>query len=110
MITSLLLLATLFLMQARMLLALLATWAHCRLMFNRASANTPRTLSSSQSSGHSSPSLSCYMGLLWPKCRTRHLALLNLILLTSGTLRKIDTTPQLGVICKLTEGVLSSLI
>ncbi|RMB92363.1 hypothetical protein DUI87_31238 [Hirundo rustica rustica] len=31
--TSLLLLATPFLMQARMPLALLATWAHCRLMF-----------------------------------------------------------------------------
>ena len=49
MITSLLLLATLFLMQARMLLALLPTWAHCQLMFSRASTNTPRSLSSSQS-------------------------------------------------------------
>ena len=33
MITSLLLLATLFLMYTRMPLALLATWAHCQLMF-----------------------------------------------------------------------------
>ncbi|RMC17164.1 hypothetical protein DUI87_05741 [Hirundo rustica rustica] len=32
--TSLLLLATPFLIQARMPLALLATWAHCWLMFN----------------------------------------------------------------------------
>ena len=41
MITSLLPLATLFLMQARMLLVLLVTWAHCRFMFSRASTNTP---------------------------------------------------------------------
>ena len=42
MISSLLLLATLFLMQAGMALALLATWAHCWFMFNRAATNTSR--------------------------------------------------------------------
>ncbi len=42
MITSLLLLATLFLMQARIALALLATWACCQLMFSQAATNTPQ--------------------------------------------------------------------
>ncbi|RMC14154.1 hypothetical protein DUI87_09244 [Hirundo rustica rustica] len=39
--TSLLLLATLFLVEARMPLALLATWAHCWLMFSRLSPVPP---------------------------------------------------------------------
>ncbi|CAM9602800.1 unnamed protein product, partial [Bubo scandiacus] len=56
-ITSLSLLATLFLIQARMPLAFLATWAHCWLMFSRLSVNTPRSLSDWQLSSHSSPSL-----------------------------------------------------
>ncbi|CAM9638949.1 unnamed protein product, partial [Bubo scandiacus] len=38
-ITSLSLLATLFLIQARMSLAFLATWAHCWLMFRGFSKN-----------------------------------------------------------------------
>ncbi|KAK4810336.1 hypothetical protein QYF61_019139 [Mycteria americana] len=42
MITSLVLLATLFLIQARMPLAFLATWAHCWLIFSRLSTNPPR--------------------------------------------------------------------
>ena len=42
-ISSLLMLATLFLIQAKMPLAFLATWAHCWLMFSWASARTPRS-------------------------------------------------------------------
>ncbi|KAK4825790.1 hypothetical protein QYF61_002374 [Mycteria americana] len=42
-ITALLLLATLFLIQARMLLAFLATWAHCWLILSQLSTNTPRS-------------------------------------------------------------------
>jgi len=42
-ITSLLLLATLFLIQARMPLAFLATWAHCWLMFSWLSTRSPRS-------------------------------------------------------------------
>ena len=57
MITSLLLLATLFLIQARMTLACLATWAHCQLMFSHLSATIPRSFSVRQLSSHSSPSL-----------------------------------------------------
>ena len=39
--TSLVLLTTLFLIQARMPLAFLVTWAHCWLMFSLASISTP---------------------------------------------------------------------
>ena len=52
-IPSLSLLATLFLIQARMPLAFLATWAHCWLIIN----HPPRSLSDWQLSSHSSPSL-----------------------------------------------------
>ena len=45
MITALVLLATLFLIQARMLLAFLATWAHCWLMFRWAVNQHPQVLS-----------------------------------------------------------------
>ena len=55
MITSLLLLAALLLIQTRMPLASLATWAHCWLMFSWALANTPRSISSTQPSIHSVP-------------------------------------------------------
>ena len=78
-IASLLLLATLFLMQARMLLAFLATWAHRRLMFSRLSASTPGAFSAGQLSSHSSPRPSRCMGLLRPKGGSWRLALLNLI-------------------------------
>jgi len=81
-ITSLLLLATLSRIEARMRSAFLATWAHCWLMLSRLSTNTPRSFSTGQLSSHSSPGLQHCMGLLWPKCRTWHLALLNLIQLT----------------------------
>ncbi|KAK4822584.1 LOW QUALITY PROTEIN: hypothetical protein QYF61_017170 [Mycteria americana] len=50
-------LATLFLIQARMPLAFLATWAHCWLIFRRLLTNTPRPFSAGQLSSHSSPSL-----------------------------------------------------
>jgi len=62
--TSILLLATLFLIQTRMPLAFLATWAHCWLMISRMSTSTPRFFSTEQLSSHSSPRLWCFMGLL----------------------------------------------
>ena len=55
MIISLLLLATLFPIQARMLLAL-ATWTHCWLTFSQTSTSIPRSISSIKSSSHSAPS------------------------------------------------------
>ena len=57
MITSIVLLATLFLIQARMLLDFLAAWALCWLLFSRLLTNTPRSFSTRQLSSHSSPSL-----------------------------------------------------
>ena len=56
-ITSLLWLATLFLIEARMLSAFLATCAHCWLMFSQLSTNNPRSFSTRQVSSHSSPSM-----------------------------------------------------
>jgi len=45
MITPLLLLAVIFLIQARMPLAFLATWAHCWLLFSQTSTSIPRCIS-----------------------------------------------------------------
>ena len=45
MITFLLMLATLFLIQARMPLAFLSTWARCWLMFSWLSTSTPKSFS-----------------------------------------------------------------
>ena len=56
-ITFLLLLAAVFLIQARMPLAFLASCTHCWLMFSQASTNTPRSFSSKQLCSHSAPSL-----------------------------------------------------
>ncbi|KFP04029.1 Neuronal acetylcholine receptor subunit alpha-4 [Calypte anna] len=89
-ITSLDLLATLFLIHARMPLAFLATWAHCWLMFSFLAIQTPRSLSAWLLSIHSVPSLELPMGLLWPKCRTRHLAVLKLIPLESAHLSSLS--------------------
>ena len=61
-IPALLLLATPFLIQARMPLAFLATWARCWLLFSRLSTSTPRSFSAGQLSSHSSPSLEHCVG------------------------------------------------
>jgi len=54
-IPSLVPLATLFLLEARMPLAFLAPWAHCWLMFSRLLTSTPRSNSAGQLSRHSPP-------------------------------------------------------
>ena len=51
------LLAALFLIHTRMLLAFLATWAHCWPTLSQASTNTPRFFSSAQPSSHPAPGL-----------------------------------------------------
>ncbi|KAK4814524.1 hypothetical protein QYF61_021625 [Mycteria americana] len=63
-ITALLLLATLFLIQARMLLAFLATWAPCWLMFSRLSTNTPSFLHIHRKA-HSQAAWEASKGLVW---------------------------------------------
>jgi len=60
----LLLLAPLFLIQARMPLAFLATWACCWLMFSWLLTSTPMSFPAGQLSSHSSPSLYRCKGLL----------------------------------------------
>ena len=73
MITFLVLLATLVLIHAMMPLAFLATRAHCWLMFSQVFINTPRSVSSTQSSSHSAPTHS----VVWGCCdqRTWHLVM-----------------------------------
>jgi len=56
-IVTVVLLATLFLIQARMPLPFLATWALCCLMFSQLLTSTPTSFSAGQLSSHSSPSL-----------------------------------------------------
>jgi len=80
----LLLLAALFLIQARMPLAFLTTQTHCWLTFRKALTNTPGSISSTQFSSHSAPFLQCCLGLLWPLCRTWPSVLLNFIPLASA--------------------------
>jgi len=46
-----------FLIQARMPLAFLVTWAHCWLMFSQLSTNISMSFSAGQPSSHSTPSL-----------------------------------------------------
>ncbi|KAK4831331.1 LOW QUALITY PROTEIN: hypothetical protein QYF61_016820, partial [Mycteria americana] len=114
-ITALVLLATLFLIQARMLLAFLATWAHCQLVFTRLSTNTPRSFSARQLPSHSSPSLVAgvvvtqvqdpALGLVEPHTidLSPWIQPLQVPLQSLPALQQINTPAQLGVICKLTE-------
>ncbi|RMC15649.1 hypothetical protein DUI87_07851 [Hirundo rustica rustica] len=120
--TSLLLLATPFLIQARMPLALLATWAHCWLMF---------------SCCHQNPQVPLLLGTVQPHCpqpitlqrvivaKVQDLAL-GLIKLLIGlcssiqlfqislqghpTFQQINTHSQLSVICKFTNQIFNTLI
>jgi len=71
-------LATSIQRQARMSLAFLATWT-CVLMFSQVLTNTPGLLLLNKPSSHSTASLQHCMALLWTKCRTQHLVLLNFI-------------------------------
>ncbi|RMC13968.1 hypothetical protein DUI87_09052 [Hirundo rustica rustica] len=121
--TSLLLLATPFLIQARMPLALLATWAHCWIMF---------------SCWHQHPWVPFLLGTVQPCCpqpvmlqgvivaKVRDLALgltklplvrlcpsiqlVQISLQSSLTFQQIDTRSQLSVICKFAHERLNTLI
>lgn len=79
---SLILLTTLFMVQVRMILACMATRAHCCLMFGWLLTNTPRSFFPLCS--FSAQSLLHFMWLLWAKCRNWHLVLLQLIQLHSA--------------------------
>lgn len=95
-IPALVLLATLLLIQARVPMAFLATWAHCCVMFSLTSVREPRSSSAWQLSSSSSPSLQHCRGLLWPKCSTWHLVLLKLTALDSIKVVGNGFTNELG--------------
>ena len=82
-IPSLHLLAILLLMQPRTHLAFWAASAHCQLMSSFLSISTPKPFSSGLLLISSSPSQYWFQGLPQPKCRTLHLALLNLMMLNN---------------------------
>jgi len=121
MITSLLLLATLFLIQARIPLALLATWAHCWLMFRRLSTKVLFHWAAFQSLFCKPVALhgvfatqvqNLALDLVEPHTTgpSPSLQPVQIPLQSLPTFKQIDIPTQLYVICKLTEGALNLLI
>lgn len=122
-ITSLVLLATLFLMRSRMLLAFLAVWVHCWLIFSWLSTITSMFFYAGQLSSQSSSLHDC-MGWLCPKCSTQHWLLLNILWLDSSHWSSISSsfyrtflpsgvltaTPYLGIIWEFTKVHLDPII
>ncbi|RMC12516.1 hypothetical protein DUI87_10036 [Hirundo rustica rustica] len=121
--TSLLLLATPFLIQARMPLALLATWAHCWLMFScwHQHPQVPFLLGTVQPHHHQPITL---QGVIVAKVQDSALGLTKLQLVrlcpsiqlfqislqSRPTFQQIDTHSQLSVICRFTNERLNTLI
>ncbi|RMC22436.1 hypothetical protein DUI87_00750 [Hirundo rustica rustica] len=120
--TSLLLLATPFLIQARMPLALLATWAHCWLMFScwHQCPQVPFLLGTVQPH-HPQPIT--LQGVIVAKVQDSALGLIKLHLRLCPsiqlvqislqghpTFQQIDTCSQLSVICKFTNQRFNTLI
>ncbi|KAK4811465.1 hypothetical protein QYF61_010344 [Mycteria americana] len=113
-IPALVLLATLFLIQARMPLAFLATWPHCQLMFSHLLTNTPPLF----------PKPAALRGIAVAQVQDLALSLVEpqtigpspsiqpvqVPLQSLPPLQQINTPAQLGVICKLTEGALDPFI
>ncbi|RMC13151.1 hypothetical protein DUI87_10682 [Hirundo rustica rustica] len=121
--TSLLLLATPFLIQARMPLALLATWAHCWLMFSccHQCPQVPFLLGTVQPHR---PQPITLQGVIVAKVQDSALGLIKLHLVrlspsiqpfqislqSPSTFQQIDTCSLLSVICKFTHERLNTLI
>jgi len=84
------LLPTLLGVQPRVQLASWAASAHCWVMSSFLSTSRPKSFSSGLLSIHSLPSLYLYLGLPQPRCRTLHLALLNLMRLTQAHLSSLS--------------------
>ena len=120
-ITSLLLLATLFLIEARMPLAFLATWTHCWLMFSRRSTSTPRFFFHWAAFQPLLPKPVALQGVVVTQGQDPALGLVEhhtidfspsiqsvqIPLHSLPSLKQINSPTQLGVICKLTEGALN---
>ncbi|RMB97102.1 hypothetical protein DUI87_26385 [Hirundo rustica rustica] len=121
--TSLLLLATPFLIQARMPLALLATWAHCWLMFScwHQNPQVPFLLGTVQPH---LPQPITLQGVIVAKVQDSALGLIKLHLVrlcpsvqlvqislqSHPTLQEIDTRSQLSVILRFTNQRFNTLI
>ncbi|RMC19438.1 hypothetical protein DUI87_04049 [Hirundo rustica rustica] len=121
--TSLLLLATPFLIQARMPLALLATWAHCWLMFSccHQCPQVPFLLGTVQPHR---PQPVTLQGVMVAKVQDSALGFIKLHLVrlcpsiqlfqislqSPPTFQQIDTRSQLSVICKFTNERFNTLI
>lgn len=105
-ISSLLLLSALFLKQAKMLLAFLATWMHCWVVFSWPLTSRHRSLSSGQLSSHALPS-EALLNAVWLDVayQLRLSRYLCRAFLLSG---RSTITMKLGVICTVTEGSLGS--
>ncbi|RMB91817.1 hypothetical protein DUI87_31745 [Hirundo rustica rustica] len=115
--TSLLLLATPFLIQARMPLAFLATWAHCWLTSSQLLTSTARSLSSWALPSHTFPSLITLQRVIVAKVQDLTLGLnkLHLVRLCPSIqlfqislqshpiFQQIDIHSQLSVIHKFTN-------
>jgi len=101
-------------------LALLATWANCWLMFSQASTNSPRPVSSTVFlllcprmtvvvvTNAQDPALGLVE--LHPTGLSSVIQPVQISLYSLPALRQINSSSQLGVICKLTEGALNPLI
>ncbi|KAK4814368.1 LOW QUALITY PROTEIN: hypothetical protein QYF61_017781 [Mycteria americana] len=113
MITSLLLLATLFLIQARMSLAFFATWAHCWLILGSCQPTPPAFQPLF-------PKPVALHGVAVAQVQDPALSLVEPHTIGLGpsiqpvqslsTFKQINNPTQLGVICKLTEGALDPFI
>jgi len=72
------LLATILLMQYMIRLVFWVASAYCQLLLSFSSPSIPKTFSSELLSNQSLPRLYLYLGLTQPRCRTLHLALVEL--------------------------------
>ncbi|TRZ25703.1 hypothetical protein HGM15179_001422 [Zosterops borbonicus] len=120
---SLLLLATPFLIQARMPLALLASWAHCWLMFSFCHQH-PQVLFHLGTVQPHCPQPAMLQGVVAAKMQDSTLGLIKLhfvglclstqpfqvSLQSHPIFQQIDTFSQLSVICKFTNERLNTLI
>jgi len=123
-VSSLVLLDTLFFIQARMPLDM-DMWTYCWLMFMWASTSFPQNLLFHSAFKPLWPKPIALHAAVVPKCRTWHLVLLNFIPLASAHQSSLSRSlsrafflsscrlthpPQLAVICKFSEVALNSII
>jgi len=99
----------------------LATWGHCWLTFSQVLTNTPRSISSAQSSSYSAQACSV-AGVVVAEAQDPAFGPAELHCLSPASQpvqipleglpspRQTHASSQLGVICKFTDGTLSSFI